>query len=203
MSDDDQAARQAVVVRFLAAVGELYQREQEIERHEKRVEELRAEMPPLNERVQQCYQAANLFGFDLIQAAVAYMGLQDQGPIPGDIPVERAPAPLQVGKPFSIKDFILAEGKQAHPHPVRASDLRKKLEALGHAVHEKTVGMTLYRLLRKGYFTRDKRDWLYVPDDQRGTQNKTPSDDQSEGALDFTGGAATPPNESRPENPFD
>ena len=70
-------------------------------------------------------------------------------------------------RPKTIKDHVLEAAQQAYPNPIRASALRRLLEEKGIKVHEKTIGMTLYRLSQRGLLTRMGWDWTFVPEDQR------------------------------------
>ena len=64
--------------------------------------------------------------------------------------------------PFSVKDFVLGEAKRAYPDSIKAAQVREALKAVGHEVHEKTVGMTLYRLSKRGLVRREGNEWFYV-----------------------------------------
>lgn len=70
----------------------------------------------------------------------------------------------------------------AHPDPVRAAALREKLEMAGIKTHEKTVGMTLYRLLREGKLRREGWDWFFIPEAERGNASSPNEQQESPGS---------------------
>lgn len=135
------------------------------------IADLNAEKQGLEARANDCHAAARLFGFDLIAEAAKLDGPPQSPSAPalsGALPPE-APAPKTQ---ISVRKFVLNAAKMAHPQSVRASDLRHELEQAGMETHEKTVGMTLYRLLKKGLVRRVKADWFYVPAaDREGREN--------------------------------
>jgi hypothetical protein len=62
-----------------------------------------------------------------------------------------------------IKDLVIMKLREAGPEGMKAADIRKFIEnAEGRQVHEKTVGMTLYRLSTEGIVRRDGRTWFLV-----------------------------------------
>jgi hypothetical protein len=80
---------------------------------------------------------------------------------------------LRVAKPstaFSTKDFVLAEARRVYPAPVRAGALREQVKKLGHDIHEKTIGMSLYRWSKRGLMRRHGLDWFFVPEFERSAQ---------------------------------
>jgi hypothetical protein len=63
-----------------------------------------------------------------------------------------------------IKDRLLERLKLLTSNGSKAADLRNYLETtFGTKTHEKTVGMTLYRLSQDGLVRRDGRTWFFVP----------------------------------------
>ncbi len=65
--------------------------------------------------------------------------------------------------PRSIKDFVLAALSQAGEEGAKAAAIREKFEAAsGASIHEKTIGMTLWRLSREGLVRRDGHTWFSV-----------------------------------------
>ena len=114
-----------------------------------------------------CYAAARVIGFDL-DAAIREPLVPDnthssvqREPPPAQIP----PVPPTAAK--SIREEILDHAKRAFPNPVKATPLRLELEKTRGPLHEKTVGMTLYRLSKEGAMRREGRNWFFVPEDQR------------------------------------
>lgn len=64
-----------------------------------------------------------------------------------------------------VRDLVLQKLKKAGLAGLKAADLRASIEALrGTTLHEKTIGMTLYRLSIDGLVRRDKRTWFFVPE---------------------------------------
>jgi hypothetical protein len=158
MSNTHDAAQIAVIERFKGIVHEYQQNSEFIAARQKRQVELEA-------HAQDCYAAARLFGFDIAHALAAQSnGVQDTTPPP----IEERQQPV-LPKAKKIADFILEEAEKAYPHPIQATPMREKLEQLrGEKLHEKTVGMTLYRLSREGIMRREgMKDWFFVPADQR------------------------------------
>lgn len=136
------------------------------------VERMQAHQQALMAQINDCFAAARLFGFDLLaefkhdaNSDPSQLPLQALDPIaPPLFPVPAAPASR--GRP-KIKDLVLEAAEKTYPMPVKASDIRRDLASRGHAIHEKTVGMTLYRWVRKGRMRRTGRDWYFVPLEQR------------------------------------
>ena len=71
----------------------------------------------------------------------------------------------------TVREFILQEAQKSYPEPVRAGDLRRRMhEQYGAQVHEKTFGMTLYRLSKEDLppiQRRGRQDWYFVPEEDR------------------------------------
>ena len=106
---------------------------------------------------------------------------------------ERRDGAVHVAPP-KIKDAILDYLRAVGDSGATARQLRQHLfDAYRLNVHEKTPGMTLYRLLKEGLVRRDGRTWFAV----RTTENKeneAPSG-RTAGASD-AGEAGTSPNEN-------
>lgn len=126
----------------------------------------------LGQLAQRCYATAELFGFDLL-AEVAKLTAIEQ-PSQTAVQVAAASATMTAvttvaaQRPATIREIIVEAARQAFPRAVRSADLRRQLQSRGMSVHEKTVGMTLYRLSREQIMRREgKADWFFVPDDQR------------------------------------
>lgn len=67
-------------------------------------------------------------------------------------------------QPSPVRDIALQFIKAHYPAPIKSPDLRIHIEkVLGRRIHEKTAGMTLYRLSKIGKVSRDKQDWVYIP----------------------------------------
>lgn len=149
MDQKQETAVTAVVEQFRAIATEYKENSEEISRLQLRQGELEL-------KAQDCYAAARLFGFNLaVEAAVA-----DTTRLPkkGNVPL--AP-PLHTK---TIREMVMEEVKNAYPQPVRATPLRNKLEEVRkERLHDKTIGMTLYRLLKENFVKRVGKDWFYNP----------------------------------------
>jgi hypothetical protein len=63
-----------------------------------------------------------------------------------------------------VKDVVLERLQLSFPNGLRASDLRQYYDtAFLTTLHEKTIGMTLYRLSKDELVRREGRLWFYVP----------------------------------------
>ena len=136
------------------------------------VERTQAHQQALMAQINDCFAAARLFGFDLLaEFKHEAKGDPTQLPLQGPDPIAPPLSPVAAASASrghrKIKDLVLEEAKDAHPSPVRAAEIRRKLATQGRAIHEKTVGMTLYRLSEVGCVRRDGWDWYFVPPDQR------------------------------------
>lgn len=68
-----------------------------------------------------------------------------------------------------VRESVLALAEAAYPNPVLATELRAELEKQrGSVLHEKTVGMTLYRLSKDGLMRREgQKNWFFIPPELR------------------------------------
>lgn len=66
-----------------------------------------------------------------------------------------------------IKDIVLERLRQAGDAGARASEIKEFVSAQGIEMHEKTVGMTLYRLSNEGSVRRKGRTWVFIPELER------------------------------------
>jgi hypothetical protein len=156
--DAASAARFALVSKWKEIANEYHTLDGEIGERTSWIAQAQARQAELAAAAQKCLEAAQVFGFDLQEAWVES----------GGEPAQTLPAaPAAQSPPIKIKDFCLAEAFSAYPGPVQAAELRAKLSAQGIEVHEKTVGMSLYRFLREGLIRRDGRNWYFVPEDER------------------------------------
>ena len=129
------------------------------------------------EKYQACLQVGKLFGFDLEQiwqARIEAQAKENQlfGPPPERSQASSAAPTPTPPKPKTIREHAIEAAEKAYPNAVRAGTIRKNLEEIGIKTHEKTVGMTLYRLLKDGVLRRDGWDWFFVPADQRNANSK-------------------------------
>lgn len=161
-SQPDPAVVAATVNKF-RELGEQWAAAQEqIDQAEQTVASWKAWQEQIGQQAQQCYSTATLFGFDLNEAynAAAATNFAQAVAIPVD--------PVTPKFNMTVREFIRKEAENAFPSPVRASALRRKLkETYGLEVHEKTIGMTLYRMSQQDppLMRREGRqDWFFVPD---------------------------------------
>jgi hypothetical protein len=72
----------------------------------------------------------------------------------------------------TVREIVLEKLKEAGTEGTKAAELRKVIEtARGTQLHEKTVGMTLYRLSQEGVARREGRTWFFVPPLEDETKN--------------------------------
>lgn len=141
----------------------------------KTAEELEKEQHRIGEQARQCHQTGILFGFDL--GAL----LERPSSSPMHRQLELPPPPPHRPKFPTVKSFVLDAAREAFPASVRAADLRRAiLNHLGLELHEKTVGMTLYRLSKEGFITRNGIDWFFNPNASRAA-----NEDDEEPPPDF------------------
>jgi hypothetical protein len=79
--------------------------------------------------------------------------------------VESDASPVPDGKP-TVRDGLLSRLEQVHPHGAKAAELRQYLEqTYAMKLHEKTCGMTLYRLSQEDppRVRRQGHTWFFVP----------------------------------------
>lgn len=187
MSDSNNAAAHAIIQAFRRIAEEYRHYETEVARHDAAIARLREGMEILGQQAQDCHAAARVLKFDLIAAAVA----GDGEPKPTESPKimnasPQAALPNAAGK--SIREAILNYARAAYPKPVHATALRVELEKARGVLHEKTIGMSLYRLSKEGLVRREgRKDWFYVPPEGEASNpgGDTPGlfnrDDQEEG----------------------
>lgn len=91
-----------------------------------------------------------------------------------------------VRRPIAINDAILQYLRAVGEAGTNVAQIKQHLaDAYGITVHEKTPGMTLYRLLKKGLARRVGRTW-YATGHQETNENEAPTartEDASETAL--------------------
>lgn len=138
-------------------------------------------------KISDCFAAARVFEFDLIaefrreaENGVRQSTLETPEEISPDL-IPMKPIAI-VRSERTIKDLILWITEREYPKPIRAINVRNELAKQGHTIHEKTVGMTLYRLSKKDFVRRVGRlDWSFVPESERGAPPEN-LDDSSEPA---------------------
>jgi hypothetical protein len=85
---------------------------------------------------------------------------------------ETPAAALSESESPTVRDFVLGELIAAGAQGRKASELRAEFDRLfSRQLHEKTMGMTLYRLSEKGRARREGRTWFFVPQQDANTKN--------------------------------
>ena len=143
---NEEATKQAIIRKFIEIV----------DKYESNVVLLKQkedEQKALVAAGENAIAAGNLFGFNVIEEANKHRSADSR---------VNTPMPMQTSK--SIKLSILELAAASHPNPVRASTLKAQMESIrGEKLHDKTIGMTLYRLSKEGLMKRIGWDWFYVP----------------------------------------
>ncbi|MBB3567914.1 hypothetical protein [Rhizobium sp. BK491] len=86
-------------------------------------------------------------------------------------PISQMPE-TDTGAP-NIKEMVLQKLKEAGKEGIEANKIKESLRAQGVEMHDKTVGMNLYRLSQDGLAERLRRTWFYRP-----RREEEPADDQ-------------------------
>jgi len=66
----------------------------------------------------------------------------------------------------NIKELVLRHLKDAGEGGILASTIKDSLKAQGIAMHDKTVGMNLWRLSQDNLSRREGRTWFYIPQEE-------------------------------------
>jgi hypothetical protein len=133
------------------------------------------------EVLSRCSAALALFGYDTnnpdhwkainSEFASEWRTALDQpnlGGITGEPSIQAKTAPAESVEQVAsappmprIKDIVLQQVEMAGDQGARATDIRQFIEKTYLTrIHEKTVGMTLFRLSKQGLVTRDGRTWF-------------------------------------------
>ena len=122
------------------------------------IERQKAAKEAYNSEITKLRNAAEVLGFDLLEVwNASFLATAVTETAPSSF---LSPQPDGSGR---IKDLVLLQAKSAYPNAVRAAQIRDLLRSQGHDIHDKTVGMSLYRWLRQGRMERQGMDWFYVP----------------------------------------
>jgi hypothetical protein len=112
----------------------------------------------------------NVLGDDLLIAAYELSGGQSESS--GTASIDDVNALLSTDKPdpdeSRIKGLVLQNVRASGTSGIRAKTIIVALRTRGIVMHDKTVGMTLYRLSLDGTVSRKGRDWYateYFPSD--------------------------------------
>lgn len=173
MPSEAEAAKRAIVDRFRETADAYNASTEKVAQLEAAIAAEKEFQSALQNVASDCYSAARLFNFDLIKEFNETVLAKQHSEHRPEVAITPPPAP-QATKPLLIKDLVLQAAQQAYPNAVRASALREALGAAGHSIHEKTIGMTLYRLLKSGIVRRTGRDWYFVPEHERAEHGNSP-----------------------------
>ncbi len=89
---------------------------------------------------------------------------------------QNIPAPA-ASEPPTIYQMALQYLKQAGDKGAKASVIQTYVEkALGREIHFKTIGMSLYRLLKRGQVRRKGHTWFYVSQETENPGAVTPGE---------------------------
>jgi len=175
-----------ILERYHVLVGQWNENAAEITR-------LQAKQSFLSQQANDLTVAARVFQFDLAptyqEVAVQIANITASALVipatPSASQALSASAPakaMPVAKPRPVHAIILEMAARAYPERVRASEIREELEKQGIVLHEKTVGMTLYRLSKQGLMERKRKaDWFFVPAAERGDAADAAGDEGSSG----------------------
>lgn len=133
------------------------------------IERLEQKKIALGQEVNDLTTAAKVFNIDLdteFSRWAAEKAAVETAAAPDGQTVLPAPQISQM-RSRTVKELVLEAAQKAYPQPIRAAEARKQIEAQGMKTHEKTVGMTMYRLLQDGKLRREGWNWFFVPEDQR------------------------------------
>jgi hypothetical protein len=83
------------------------------------------------------------------------------GPVPPLATMSAEPSAVPLTRP-PIREIVLSQLRAVGASGSKSAILRDHIErTYGAIVHEKTVGMTLYRLLKEGLIRRDGHTWFF------------------------------------------
>lgn len=158
---------------------------------EKVIEEAKAQIKEQDKTVATCEATLRLFGHNLNsdeswdQLMEKYRErvfevLKAEGPIlklltsldeDGAEKTDEAPAMPAKRQMPTIHEILLERLQEAGEAGSKAAPLRQYIQdTYSIEIHEKTVGMTLYRLLKKGLVRRDGHVWFFVPQETADTK---------------------------------
>lgn len=72
--------------------------------------------------------------------------------------------------PSKIREIVLERLRAAGAQGTKVGEIKKYIETQGIEMHDKTVGMTLYRLSKESLARRDGRVWFAVEKNDNGLQ---------------------------------
>jgi hypothetical protein len=109
-------------------------------------------------------RARNAARHGVTPGAIAYRVARSDPSQPPPQLVQSVPEPPTRQARPSLRAFVLDQVQSALPGGRKAAEMRELFERIyGDAIHEKTVGMTLYRLSKEGLVHRDGHNWYFGP----------------------------------------
>lgn len=140
----------------------------QLARVEKSIAKMREHRSDVISKLRDAAAAARLFG---VQLPANFAPVSDDPP-----PIVPAPPVAQAtsGQPkATVRELVLEMLANSYPEPLRAKTINERLAANhGLEMHEKTVGMTLYRLSQIHMSKRKGFDWYFVPENERPAQEE-------------------------------
>lgn len=124
----------------------------EIKEYDDQARQIAARRDQTSERAEELKSAARTLGINLTPFQLT--------------PPEEAPLIPSRGQGTSLSaaDIILEALSENYPKPLRSADFRRIIqERIGRPIHEKTPGMSLYRLSKAGKVRREGVDWFLQP----------------------------------------
>jgi hypothetical protein len=181
-NDDDKAALAALLTRFTTLWRQRYW-------DEKKLEEAQARLATYPEQIEKMRAAFSIFGVaglmdenwkqlrkdlgdEIYFGALRKVAVPNPfqpAPVLPEKPIELplssddAGAATESEKDATVRELVLARLQQSGSSGDKAADIRAHIEKVrGTTLHEKTVGMYLYRLSQEGAARREGRTWFFV-----------------------------------------
>lgn len=102
-----------------------------------------------------------------LDKAVKVLGIVFEPEKPVDSETSKS-SPPTTGEAPVFKELALEALRAVHPASMRAAQVQAEAERkAARKFHEKTAGMTLFRLSKDGLVRRSGWDWYYVPENER------------------------------------
>lgn len=97
---------------------------------------------------------------------------------------EMESASIQRAMP-TIREIVISQLASAGASGMKAATIRDYIASTyDHVVHEKTVGMTLYRLSKEGAVRRDGRVWFASASQEANAEHRPSSNEEADGVFE-------------------